>query len=411
MESSAKSVQSSPNSQRLVLVDALRGFALAGIVITHMLENYIAAAIPMKYGEQMNPELIDQIISGLCDFLLRGKFFALFSFLFGLSFFIQMDNAAKKGKAYGGTFLWRTLILMGIGFLHSCLYRGDILLIYALLAIPLIPFYKASSKILWAAAAFIFLGGPRYLLFSYFKDAPLFVEDALMPESPVSLAYIELLQTGSPQEIFSANAWAGILNKFEFQWGIFSRGYLTFGFFILGLLAGRMTWFKEHQQHKNFFKRGWILGLGLLVLSAVAAALFFMQAGEFEQFDQWTLMFGLSAVDLFNLGLTIIIISLFVLAYTTQKGEKKLAVFAPYGRMALTNYLLQSVLGSFIYYSWGLAWVGTIPSRYSFLMALGLIVIQMALSSWWLKNFRYGPVEWLWRSLTHFKRYPLRFND
>lgn len=376
-----------------------------------MLENYIAAAIPMKYGEQMNPELIDQIISGLCDFLLRGKFFALFSFLFGLSFFIQMDNAAKKGKAYGGTFLWRTLILMGIGFLHSCLYRGDILLIYALLAIPLIPFYKASSKILWAAAAFIFMGGPRYLLFSYFKDAPLFVEDALMPESPLSLGYIELLQTGSPQEIFSANAWAGILNKFEFQWGIFSRGYLTFGFFILGLLAGKMTWFKEHQQHKNLFKRGWILGLGLLVLSAVAAALFFMQAGEFEQFDQWTLMFGLSAVDLFNLGLTIIIISLFVLAYTTQKGEKKLAVFAPYGRMALTNYLLQSVLGSFIYYSWGLAWVGTIPSRFSFLMALGLIVIQMALSSWWLKNFRYGPVEWLWRSLTHFKRYPLRFND
>ena len=410
MESSTKSVQSSP-SQRIVLVDAMRGFALAGIVITHMLENYIAAAIPMKYGEQMNPELVDQIISGLCDFLLRGKFFALFSFLFGLSFFIQMDNAAQKGKAYGGTFLWRTLILLGIGYLHSCLYRGDILLIYALLAIPLIPFYKASSKILWAVAAFIFLGGPRYLLFHYFKDAPLFVEDALMPESPASLAYIELLQTGSPEAIFSANAWAGILNKFEFQWGVFSRGYLTFGFFVLGLLAGRMAWFKENIKNKKRFQRGWIFGLGALIFGALLAALFFMISGEFESFNKWTLMFGLTAVDLFNLGLTIIIVSLFVLAYATPKGEKRLAVFAPYGRMALTNYLLQSVVGSFIYYSWGLAWVGTLPSRYSFLMALGLIVIQMAFSSWWLKHFRYGPVEWLWRSLTHFKRYPLRFND
>ena len=148
----------------------------------------------------------------------------------------------------------------------------------------------------------------------------------------------------------------------------------------------------------------------MLLLSA-AATLFFMEAGEIENFDQWILMFRLSAVGLFNLGLTIIIVSLFVLAYATPKGEKRLAVFASYGRMALTNYLLQSVVGSFVYYSWGLAWVGTLPSRYSFLMALGLIVIQMAFSSWWLKHFRYGPVEWLWRSLTHFKRYPLRFND
>jgi len=410
MESSLKSDKTSAEN-RIVLIDALRGFALAGIVVTHMLENYIASAIPMKYAEQMNPELIDQIISGLCDFLLRGKFFALFSFLFGLSFFIQMDKASSKGQGYGGRFLWRTIILLGIGFLHSCLYRGDILLIYALLAIPLIPLYKASSKILWAFLVVLFLGGPRYLIFHFFKDSPLFTEEPLMPNSPASLAYIELLQTGEAFEIFSANAWAGILNKFEFQWGVFSRGYLTFGFFILGLWIGRMGWLRDYIQNKKRFKRGWVIGLLLLLLSAVSASFIFIKAGEVQQFDRWILMFGLSAVDLFNLGMAILIVSLFVLAYTTPKGEQRLAVFAPYGRMALTNYLVQSIIGSFIYYSWGLAWVGTLPSRYSFLLALLVIGLQMAFSSWWLKRYRYGPVEWLWRSLTHFKRYPLRFNE
>ena len=410
-QSSPKVFDAKMDSSRIPMIDALRGFALAGIVFTHMLENYIAYPVPQVNAELMNPELLDQIIIGLSEFLLRGKFFALFSFLFGLSFFLQMESGAKKRGYYGFTFLWRIVILMAIGFIHSCLYRGDILLIYAVLAIPLIPFYKLSSKIIWGVVILLFSGVPRYLVFHFFKDAPLFVEEPLLPDSPGTAAYIELLQNGSAIDILKDNAKAGIISKFEFQWGVFSRGYLTFGFFLLGLLAGRSQIFRSFGERKRFFKRSWITGLVMMLISVGGMAYFFGAAGEFESFDQWTLMFGLTFFDLFNLGMTLLILALFVLSYRKIKGETLLKVFVPYGRMALTNYLLQSVAGSFIFYSWGFGLAGTLPNRYSFLMAVALVIIQIRISRWWLGNFRYGPVEWLWRSLTQFKRYPLRFNE
>lgn len=398
-------------SDRIILIDALRGFALAGIVFTHMFEHYMASPIPVENAEMINPGLIDEILRGLCDFLLRGKFFALFSFLFGFSFFIQMDKGSQKGDYYGLTFLRRILILLGIGFLHSCLYRGDILLIYALLAIPLIPFHKASSRWVWAFILLIFLGVPRYLVFYFKGGAPLILDYILMPDSPAIAEYFKILQTGDPMTVVVANAWEGILFKFEFQWGVISRGYLTFAFFLLGLWAGRTGWFRDYIFQKPRFKRGWIIGLTLMIINSVAAGFIFDSVGDFNGFNSWVLMLGLTAWDLANLGMTLLYISLFVLAFATPKGERRLSVFVPYGKMALTNYLLQSALGSMVYYGWGLGFVGTLPTRYSFLLAIALIVFQMWLSALWLKYFRYGPIEWLWRSLTHFKRYPLRFNE
>ena len=398
-------------SSRIHMIDSLRGFALAGIVFSHMLENYIAFPVPQENAQLMNPELVDQILVGLSEFFLRGKFFALFSFLFGLSFFMQMDSGAKKEGYYGFTFLWRVVILIAIGYLHSCLYRGDILLIYGLLAIPLIPFYRLPSPFIWAVVILLFSGLPRYLVFYFFKDAPLFVDEPLLPDSPETAAYIALLQNGTAMEIFKDNAWTGVITKFEFQWGVFSRGYLTFGFFLLGLLAGRSQVFTRYKDQKPFFKRSWITGLVIMLISVGGMAYFFGTAGEFQTFDRWTLMFGLSFYDLFNLGMALLILALFVLAYRTKKGEDRLRQLAPYGRMALTNYLVQSIIGAFLFYGWGLGWAGTLPNRFSFLIAFILVIIQVVFSRWWLKHYRYGPTEWLWRSLTHFKRYPLRFNE
>jgi len=119
-------------------------------------------------------------------------------------------------------------------------------------------------------------------------------------------------------------------------------------------------------------------------------------------------MFGLTGVDLFNFSLTLIIIALFVIAYRSSKGAKRLKVFAPYGRMALTNYFMQSIIGTFIFFGWGLGYLGQIPNRYTFLMAIGILILQMWWSKWWLSHFNYGPLEWLWRSLTYFKRFPFR---
>ena len=121
-------------------------------------------------------------------------------------------------------------------------------------------------------------------------------------------------------------------------------------------------------------------------------------------------MIGLTGMDLVNVALTIMLITLFVYLFRKVKWQRMLQSFAPYGRMALTNYILQSILGAYIFYGWGLGYLAQIPNRYTFLMAFGVIALQMLISSWWLERFHYGPLEWVWRSLTHFKYYPLLKN-
>ena len=228
--------QSSAAFERIEIIDALRGFALAGIVFTHVLENFIAAPVTPEVAEAMSPGIVDQIASGLTDFLFRGKFFALFSFLFGLSFFIQMDNGEKRGEYFGGRFLWRLIILLAIGFVHSMFYRGDILSLYALVGIFLIPFFKVNTKLILALAGLIFLGLGRYLVFYFTGGEPLFISEELNPESPAVAGYINILQTGTFAEVAESNAIQGNTWKAEFQFGVFNRGYLTLGFFLLGLV-------------------------------------------------------------------------------------------------------------------------------------------------------------------------------
>jgi uncharacterized protein len=141
-------------SSRIEIIDALRGLALAGIFICHMTENYIGSMSPQSFNESVHVGIIDDIIDGLIVFFLRGKFIALFSFLFGLSFFIQMDNGVKKGVQFGGRFLWRLIILLAVGYIHSLFYRGDILTIYAVLGMFLIPFYSINNKWILGIAAY-----------------------------------------------------------------------------------------------------------------------------------------------------------------------------------------------------------------------------------------------------------------
>jgi uncharacterized protein len=136
--------------KRFQIIDALRGFALAGIVIVHMVENYLGAPASETAMAATHQGIADNVVDGFIYLFLRGKFFALFSFLFGLSFYIQMNNADKRGSSLNGRFLWRLLLLFLIGYLHHLFYRGDILTIYALLGIFLIPFHRMRNSIVMA---------------------------------------------------------------------------------------------------------------------------------------------------------------------------------------------------------------------------------------------------------------------
>lgn len=398
---------SNTTSKRIQIIDALRGFALAGIVLVHMVENYLGGPADEAVMEGMHAGTIDYVVDGIIQIFFRGKFFALFSFLFGLSFFIQMDSGAKREQKYALRFLWRVLLLLIIGLAHHFIYRGDILSIYAILGIFLIPFYKVSTRTLLILTGLIFLGLGRFVVFAFNPDGLLFFEEMLMPESPATKAFLEVLRNGSFWEVGIDNSTNGQLMKMEFQFGVFTRGYLTFAFFLLGLLVGRFKLLHEFETHLNKLSNlFWAGGIGLVVALGITIA-GFSQMGQELSLESWWAMIGLTGMDLANIALTLLILTFFVWLFAKSKWQRRLLHFAPYGRMALTNYVLQSISGAVIFYGWGLGYLGKIPNRYTFLMAFLIIALQMYLSKLWLKKCHYGPLEWLWRSATHGKWYPL----
>ena len=394
--------------ERITIIDALRGFALAGIVICHVVENYIASATPTAFNDAVHQGIIDNIVDGFIGIFLRGKFIALFSFLFGLSFFIQMDNANQRGSYFGGRFLWRLLLLFGIGFVHSLFYRGDILTVYAVVGIFLIPFYKVDNKWALGFAALLFFGLVRFILFAITGGENIFSNVDFNPDDPRVLAYYDILKNGSLIEVFAANAIDGNVDKVEYQFGVVGRGYFTFAFFLIGLIVGRSGFFKRFREEQKLMKKVLIYAIiGFVVGFGIMAGGFASMGTEFNM-KSWNAMIGFTGMDLVNTAMTIIYIVLFTMWFKKAKGEKLLSKFAPYGRMALTNYVFQSIVFTFILFGWGLGLLGELRQLYTFLIAFVFIALQMWISKLWLKHFKYGPLEWLWRSLTFFKVFPFK---
>jgi len=399
-------------TKRIHSVDALRGFALAGVALVHMVEQYIAGPTPEGFMEGVN-SLPDQIVKVLLQLFFTGKFFALFSILFGLSFAIQMKSAEDKNIHFGGRFLWRAALLFVIGYIHQLFYRGDILTIYAVLAPFLIPFYKISSKWLLITAGFIFLGIPRFIAYFIFGgDSITGIHPMMDVSHPQVLAYFETIQNGSLLEVFKANAGYGMQTKIDFQMSIFGRLYYTFGYFLIGLWLGRIDLFKNLKAQAKKIKNVMLWAVaGMLVSVVITFATFATIA---QPIDDTSLHFtlGMNFMDWVNICMTVIILCGFLLLYKNKKWEGRLLFFAPYGKMALTNYILQSVIGTFILFGWGLGYLGQIRFSFLFIMALLLITLQAIISKYWLKKFKYGPLEWLWRCGTYLKWQPfLKKND
>ena len=401
------------SANRIQSVDALRGFALAGIVLVHMVENYVGAATPEGAMAGGN-SFLNGIAFFIIEVFLRGKFFALFSFLFGLSFFIQLNNAEQRGTNLSGRFLWRLLLLLGIGYVHSLFYRGDILTIYAIIGMILIPFYQLSNRWLWIIFGVLMLGAGRYLIFSLFGTDNLFIPFDMGPQSPEIATYFETLRSGTLWEVWQTNGTQGHIMKADFQLGVMGRAYLTLTFFILGLLAGRYGFFQTFQEQRKLWRKRLFWCLGLFLLSGLLTGMLFTignkmegEGGAFGLNNIWHMM-GLSSADLINFWMFCIIVIGFMLLFGKENWRRRLMIFAPYGRTALTNYFCQTLIGTFLLFGWGLGYIGQWPAYVTFTIGIAIIVLQLWLSKWWLQHYRFGPLEWLWRSLTYFRWYDFK---
>jgi len=397
------------SSQRIITVDALRGIALLGILFAHFIYWYSGAALPNAVYEKY-ADTGSIIVSIFNNIFIFGKFFTFFSFLFGLSFYLQMQSLQKKEKSFVFRYFWRLVLLGVIGLVHHALWRGDILSIYVPLGFILLLVRKINNRFLIIVSVLLILNVPARLI-----DAVTFFStkstSGITP--PVSneeaQRYYDVIKTGSFSDLIKDN-WKALLSKFSFQFQS-GRIYITLGFFMLGMYAGRKRWFENPVEAKPIIKSicrysGWIsLGIILFSIGLFAINTAFKIGLDANPYIQFLFSFLYDSV---NSGLTVFYLTGLTLLMYKIRWQKILFPLASVGKMAITVYLSQTFFGLLLFYNIGFGLFEKTAPWFNILLAILVFIIQVFMCRFWLKYFIYGPVEWLWRSLTFFKWYPMK---
>ena len=203
-------------------------------------------------------------------------------------------------------------------------------------------------------------------------------------------------------ETIESNAWDGIVGKMRFQVSS-GRIYLTLGLFILGFIVGRIRLFERMDEFRGRLNRWALLALAGLGLLYVARSYLPPVAWGEVSFYSWMSSTTTNLINLLTAYLWVIVV---MEGYRLQKVQRAMAPLVSYGRMGLTNYIVQSVIGVFIFSGFGLDW-SHLGVFLSVLVCLAYTGVQIVFSHYWLKKFRYGPIEWLWRTGTYMKWQPL----
>src|SRR5262245_24528270 len=394
--------------ERIEAVDILRGVAILGILIVNMTLRGFAMPDGLP-AHELWPNPVDQTVEALISFFADQQFIILFAFLMGLGLAEQMTRADALGERTVPLHLRRSCVLWLIGAAHFLLlWDGDILHAYAQDVLILLLFLRRSIKtmLVWAG---IFLCIP--LLFSglitYYSVAG--------QETPAVVDWMWFGDGTEDQEtldearrLYSGGTYAEMIEYRAGSWEDFLPGsddaFILMAI-LLGCYAGRRRILHDVPAHLPFLRRvqRWGLIIGVAGSSAFAAGRLIdpSYTSAVRDVGRMCLVFGAPAMSLFYA-------STIVLLTQDDAWRRRLAPLAAVGRMALTNYLLQSLICTTIFYGYGLALFCQVRPSLCLLLTIGIWLIQIPLSVWWLRRFQFGPIEWLWRSLTYWRRLPMR---
>lgn len=395
----AESLRPVASSERIELLDILRGMALFGILAANIRGFAGPAAAyfaPAKYWLAFQ----DRLAQAFIDTFIQGKFINIFAFLFGLGFAVQFDRAITRAGSFALTYARRLGILLLFGLIHGLLiWWGDILLAYALIGFVLLAFRKRRDKTIaiWAIACLLF---PLLLITMAYLAAQFGNGPGGFPEAtPAELANAtKIMANGSWWEIQQQRASEVIQYNYSF-FPFFSVQVL--GLFLAGVYAWRKRFFMPAPESLPRYRRIalWSIALGaswnVIVTSIRWIAEPPMMPTEFRELLLWTV--ATFATPLLSLGYVCTVV---VLVHDPA-WHRRLRVFAPLGRTALTNYLLQSIIGTLIFYNYGLGFFGQAGPAILLPLTIVIYAMQVLASRWWLERYRFGPVEWLWRKMTY----------
>jgi uncharacterized protein len=388
--------------ERLHLLDALRGFALAGVLLANLREFSLFSLIDAAQREALPTAALDRWLSPLIDGLVGGKAMTLFALLFGVGFSLQLQRGGHGAEAHA-RFAWRMVLLLAIGMLHAwLLWWGDILRYYAVLGLLLLICRDWPARRLILAGLFVALLVTSLLqpLMSgwtaRFGDG-----DVLRAQAVAAFA------GGDWPAVFRAN-FAYDAHMHATAWSLV---FFALGRLLLGAGIGRGGWLLQPAA----YRRQWRCLLVACLPAGLLLTAFFLALDE-ALLPRW--MFGLQGMParmlsrflrnaaylLTGLGY----LSAFVLVWLQPRWQRRLQKLAPVGRMALTHYVAQTMMGVMLFYGVGIG-LGPrwgVPGILAVFAVL--FTLQVAASHWWLARYRFGPLEWLWRCLTYGRLQPWR---
>jgi len=382
-------------NHRIEIADVLRGFAVMGITLIHFIERFSLNSFP----EETNSFLIftDRIIWDSVFFAFSGKAYCIFALLFGFSFFIQDNSQKEKGNDFRGRFAWRLVLLFFIACINSTLFPGEILVLYALVGYVLIAVCRLSTRAVTVIAIILLLQPLEWAQIIY-----AFINPEFSMNAEFDAPYWEMVNTaqkeGSFLEISKTAIWTG--NIANMGWMILhGRVTQTAALFMIGMLIGRSKSFLYSEKNIK-------LWINVFIISTIA---FFPIYGlipiipDFISREALLVPSTLILKSLSNIAFTGILFAGVILVYYLTKLKGVLHELAPYGRMSLTNYLSQSLIGGFLFYNWGLGLYQYTGITVCFLMGIGVFFLQYFFCRWWLRSHRQGPLEWLWKKATWIK--------
>lgn len=392
---------------RLPVMDILRGFALLGIFLMNI--EFFTRTFQSFAGGVGPSEGWDRAFGLAIYVAVQGKFWVLFALLFGMGFALMRERAASDGRPFAELYLRRTAMLALFGVLHIVfVWVGDILFAYALSALLLLAFAWLRGTAAWVvgAALYYVMTGLGLLMG---------VGLMAMPEAMAAPARADMLDFVAEAErvaaVYREGGFLDItrqrLSDFQFlaTGGLPFQIPITLGVFLIGGWLAGTGRLADPVAHRGFFLRMAVGGVLVGALGVAASLSFGAQFDLVDGFAASTVAMGLMSLG--NLPLALGYLGIMVLlASGPMRGP--LGLLAPAGRMALTNYLLQSIVGTWVFYGYGLGLWGEIGRSGQVALVLAVFVAQVVFSHWWLARFRFGPIEWLWRAGTYLQWPPMR---
>ncbi len=402
-------------TERADILDILRGLAVLGIFLSNSIAFSRIAFLPFPVLENFPTAAVDFPLMFLDIILVDGKFYTLFSLLFGIGFSIILVRNEQRGINPLKIFYRRLFLKLFLGVDHLLLlWEGDILALYALIGFLLPLFRKCQDRtlLLWALVLIlspIWIDVIRLLLHWNPGDGLLAIGQALDKKNGIPSfessenAYYLTKATSGYAEILK---WCQSAIFYRYEYILDSNRMLkVLGIFLIGFYVGRKQIFNRLEEYQPLLKKiqrwGFIIGIPF----NIAIAVFFID--EYHIPESWlgladTLTYAIGVVPMsFAYAATI------ALVWNKNRQKSWLNSVIPVGKMALTNYLMQTVFSVFIFFGVGLGIGGKIGYAYTVLVVLGVYVIQIIYSTIWFKYFNFGPLEWIWRQLTYGKRLPI----